>query len=168
MEEIKQIRVKTTSKIYNLAFENIFKDQLEERNKADNTRRSYKNWIDTVLCRSEHELLNNRPEDESKELEEFLSDLASKLPDCVETIESNSAGEILFHDDSQGRTDVTYDESGLLGMNCKTVLTFDRKSPAELLCTEPESPVLHSFSTAKRRESCARMKQKQVLWVSES
>lgn len=37
MEEIKQIRVKTTSKIYNLAFENIFKDQLEERNKADNT-----------------------------------------------------------------------------------------------------------------------------------
>lgn len=24
------------------------------------------------------------------------------------------------------------------------------KSPAELLCTEPESPVLHSFSTAKR------------------
>lgn len=71
-------RVKTTSKIYNLAFENIFKDQLEERNKADNTRRSYKNWIDTVLCRSEHELLNNRPEDESKELEEFLSDLCLK------------------------------------------------------------------------------------------
>ena len=133
MEEIKQIRVKTTSKIYNLAFENIFKDQLEERNKADNTRRSYKNWIDTVLCRSEHELLNNRPEDESKELEDFLSDLASKLPDCVETIESNSAGEILFHDDSQGRTDVTYDESGLLGMNCKTVLTFDRKEPGRII-----------------------------------
>ena len=59
MEEIKQIRVKTTSKIYNLAFENIFKDQLEERNKADNTRRSYKNWIDTVLCRSDASFRQN-------------------------------------------------------------------------------------------------------------
>ena len=49
MEETKKIRVKTTSKIYNLAFESIFKDQLEEKIKADNTHRSYKSWIDTIL-----------------------------------------------------------------------------------------------------------------------
>ncbi len=133
MEETKKIRVKTTSKICNLAFENIFKDQLEEKIKADNDRRSYRSWIDTVLCRSGDESSDDCFQDESEELEEFLSTLASKLPDCVETIESNSAGEISFYDNKQGRTDITYDESELLGMNCKTVLTFDKKEPGRII-----------------------------------
>ena len=143
MEETKKIRVKTTSKIYNLAFESIFKDQLEEKIKADNTHRSYKSWIDTILHNSNYESANgsSRTEnvaDESGELEEFLSTLASKLPECVETIEGMSAGKILFYDDIHNKIDVIYDESGLLGMNCKTVLTFDRKNPDRIVMYRTE------------------------------
>ena len=129
----KKIRVETSSRVCNLAFEDAVNDRLEKRTRAEYRCRAYEEWIDSIPSEYPGETSDRAAyKPENTALDKFIKSLSSDLPDSVERIESNSAGTISFSGDESGRIDVEYDESGMLGMDCKTVVTFEREFPERI------------------------------------
>lgn len=131
----KKIRVETSSRVCNLAFEDEVNDRLEKRTRAEYRRRAYEEWIDSIPSKYPGETSDRASyKPENTALDKFIKSLSSDLPDSVERIESNSAGTINIAPEENGRSriDVEYDESGMLGMDCKTVVTFERESPERI------------------------------------
>lgn len=129
----KKIRVETLSRVCNLAFEEAVSDRLEERTRAEYLHRAYEEWIDSIPHEYPGETSDRtlyKPENTA--LDKFIRQLSAELPDSVEKIESSSAGTISLNEECDGRIDIEYDESGLLGMDCKTVVTFKREAPGRI------------------------------------
>ena len=131
----KKIRVETLSRVCNLSFEEVVNDRLENRTRAEYRRLAYEEWIDSIPSKYPGETSDRASyKAENTALDTFIKKLSDDLPDSVEKIESNSAGTISIVPEESGRyrIDVEYDESGMLGMDCKTVVTFEREIPGRI------------------------------------
>lgn len=134
----RKIRVETVSRICNLLFEELLQDRLKERIKAEQAYTAFAALLDLIAGSKGSDISYARESETDGGIEQFLAEISSALPDSVETIEAISAGDIEAMPD--GGIRVTYDESGLLGMDCKTVVSFEG--------SVPERVVVHRIGTA--------------------
>lgn len=134
----RKIRVETTSRICNLLFEEMLQDRLKERIKAKQANAAFASLIDLICGREDEGIALAERDGIDGGIEQFLADISSAMPDSVDTIEAISAGDI--EETDCGDIKVTYDESGLLGTDCKTVVSFSASAPERI--------VVHRIGTA--------------------